>query len=812
MSSYKINKVYLENFKLVKTNILIEDLANNDLLVFDGPNGFGKTTVFDAIEIALTGEIFRIFGSKIVPRNQGATDSVFLNEQHRPLKIVIEFIKDNEKKVLFVYGKSGNSLNPSDKKADSKNYFKRFLLEDFDDYKTIDTPTNLTELTQNDINNWFKGVDLERYYKLYHYIQQAETTFFLKQKEDDRMKQLSILFDTRKEDDEKVIIQEYWNNVNNEYNNLKNQLEEKEKRVLLLERIKKDDDDNAVVAYKKTFENGTFSPEWDRELLIDIRATDSSGVSKRDLYKSEINKIIAFVSNFDERYNDYQNFNLNREIDLKISQKNLISDTILTFHFKDELNAIKSIYSKQNQRLKYSNSITKEVLTKNILTYNFKELLNEFGLDSQFDLVQNKIKQIESLKTKEGEFAEIFRDYENTRIKLLELFKKIIKSEPKINEKECPFCGYEWNEGYEELLKGIDSKKEKIKLLQNENDLTISSLIDEFYTTHISPIVKFNDEFLSDSKNRISEEFFNQINIDDSRLKNMLSFVEWLKEKEINFSLFIHNQYNIGVKELDEIIRKFIENILEKKKIVTEEFNYNGFSALFEEIFEKQVEKVKLISKENLTNKIKYIDQEYFKGNQVEKAELEKQINFIKTEQLPKLDTLKNKINEVYNCYESEIKQHRIEIAKNVEVPFFIYSSKILQNFEKGIGVFIQFSKSDRTENLKFTQGMETDHDVLHSMSSGQLSALVIAFTLAMNKIYDESNIGFLLIDDPVQTMDEINMSSLVELLRNDFSDKQIIVSTHEDDISAFIRFKFHNFGRKAIPINMKTKQFESIT
>ena len=78
--------------------------------------------------------------------------------------------------------------------------------------------------------------------------------------------------------------------------------------------------------------------------------------------------------------------------ELKISQKNLISDTILTFHFKDELNAIKSIYSKQNQRLKYSNSITKEVLTKNILTYNFKELLNEFGLDSQFDLVQNKIK------------------------------------------------------------------------------------------------------------------------------------------------------------------------------------------------------------------------------------------------------------------------------------------------------------------------------------------------------------------------------------------------------------------------------------
>lgn len=31
-----------------------------------------------------------------------------------------------------------------------------------------------------------------------------------------------------------------------------------------------------------------------------------------------------------------------------------------------------------------------------------------------------------------------------------------------------------------------------------------------------------------------------------------------------------------------------------------------------------------------------------------------------------------------------------------------------------------------------------------------------------------------LLIDDPVQTMDEINMASFVELLRNEFKDKQI--------------------------------------
>lgn len=38
-----------------------------------------------------------------------------------------------------------------------------------------------------------------------------------------------------------------------------------------------------------------------------------------------------------------------------------------------------------------------------------------------------------------------------------------------------------------------------------------------------------------------------------------------------------------------------------------------------------------------------------------------------------------------------------------------------------------------------------------------------------------------LLIDDPLQTMDDLNISSFIELLRNDFKDKQIILSTHEE-------------------------------
>ncbi|MNO84917.1 hypothetical protein D3C76_762710 [compost metagenome] len=94
-------------------------------------------------------------------------------------------------------------------------------------------------------------------------------------------------------------------------------------------------------------------------------------------------------------------------------------------------------------------------------------------------------------------------------------------------------------------------------------------------------------------------------------------------------------------------------------------------------------------------------------------------------------------------------------------------------------------------------------------MSSGQISAVVIALTLALNRVYAR-RFSTILIDDPVQTMDDINMSSLVELLRNDFSDKQIIMSTHEDKVARYFTYKYIKHSGKVKIINlMQRKEYE---
>ena len=90
-------------------------------------------------------------------------------------------------------------------------------------------------------------------------------------------------------------------------------------------------------------------------------------------------------------------------------------------------------------------------------------------------------------------------------------------------------------------------------------------------------------------------------------------------------------------------------------------------------------------------------------------------------------------------------------------------------------------------------------------MSSGQLSGLVVSFMLAMNKVYP-TKLKSLLIDDPVQTMDEINLASLVQVLRKEFFDNQIIISTHERKSANYFAYKYQQQTDVRI-LNMKTER-----
>ena len=166
---------------------------------------------------------------------------------------------------------------------------------------------------------------------------------------------------------------------------------------------------------------------------------------------------------------------------------------------------------------------------------------------------------------------------------------------------------------------------------------------------------------------------------------------------------------------------------------------------------------------------------------------------------------ISEKISKIIGIYENKIASHWRKIIRDIEIPFYIYSGKIIQNYQLGCGLFIR-EKDNYEKSIMFVSGLENDHDVINYLSSGQLSGLVIAFTLALNKVYEQKALSVLLIDDPVQTMDEINIASFVELLRNDFRHKQIILSTHEEEISKYIRYKFSKYNLSTKRINVKNE------
>ena len=57
----KIQKIEAENFKLFSEKFQdVEKIGDTDLILFNGPNGYGKTSVFDVLEFCLTGKIKRI--------------------------------------------------------------------------------------------------------------------------------------------------------------------------------------------------------------------------------------------------------------------------------------------------------------------------------------------------------------------------------------------------------------------------------------------------------------------------------------------------------------------------------------------------------------------------------------------------------------------------------------------------------------------------------------------------------------------------------------------------------------------------------
>jgi purine NTPase len=176
MEQFKIKEIRFSNFKRFREETEI-DISQYDTIIFGGKNGFGKTTLFDAIELVLTGKIKRYEGyaNSYTDKRQSYSDV------SKPL------VCDNSEdvvKVELLIEKAGN------------NYWlmrKAFTSE-------MTNPISFTPFGAL----YRKNENKEKYTKIneeavsqcnfLHYLDQEESTLFLKSKVKDRSNDINSLF------------------------------------------------------------------------------------------------------------------------------------------------------------------------------------------------------------------------------------------------------------------------------------------------------------------------------------------------------------------------------------------------------------------------------------------------------------------------------------------------------------------------------------------------------------------------------------------------------------------------------------------
>ncbi|MCW1081606.1 recombinase family protein [Streptococcus anginosus] len=161
------------------------------------------------------------------------------------------------------------------------------------------------------------------------------------------------------------------------------------------------------------------------------------------------------------------------------------------------------------------------------------------------------------------------------------------------------------------------------------------------------------------------------------------------------------------------------------------------------------------------------------------------------------IDKTVNYLQQRIRKLNNNIKEYQVQMIEKLKLPFYIYTAKILQNYQQGMGVLLT---TQNNSNIRFIANSNSEQDVMYQLSSGQIAVISFAFTLALNTTFKISkDFKLLTIDDPIQDMDSMNVYALIDLLRHALPEYQILMSTHNDGSAMFIKYKFELFSDSGI-------------
>lgn len=781
MSKYTLHRICLKNFKLFGSEPYTITFANDPLIIFDGPNGYGKTSVFDAIELAITGNIKRLYP---VENKQVPSDLVVAHKDCPDVEILVEFSGDPS---ITIIRRLKKPLPPRGTRIDKfSDSWKLYTISEGKE----------NEIDDVEFHRILQNTNIVRDYHLFHYVQQEETAHFLKSnKEHQRAEELTELFGDTKEAEaarDKLDI------ISKKISAIK---------ARLVNEIKQIDDKFDVSApsgqiassqVKHQFllpwlQAKASSPEWDKESISDFSA------EKRNKFLEDVSQIKKLIFH-------RETFLAERIFRKVANAEKLIKSLIRYYRYLDRIEELHN----QAKIVQLINSELAKLTIENIDqvedSLELNQLFTTIGY-SEKEKLFSVIKEIDSARKLNLGNNQLYTE-------LIRYRDEITKRLSKVDEKEkCPLCGALY-EKPDALFRAIDERGEDYKALINEDGNKLLVLQTSFEAEMLKPLIDKFSHF-RDNLSAPTPELIAGMN-DAVKSKDQLNkLANWLIEQRIEFQDFCveYSSSLLPEQDCERRCKQLVERIRAKSPVLqleyTDTISFESLETIYLDYFEANAERLNTIETDFVDQKLAYISYSYYNSlsSIIEKYRILKVI----TQQLEaKIEVVK----KIKGIIQREIRIYQKKLITDIEIPFFIYSGKILQTHQSGLGngIFVKDpTGGDELKNVRLVSDWSSDHDILNTMSSGQIAAVVIALTLALNRVYAK---GFntILIDDPVQTMDDINMISLVELLRNEFADRQIMLSTHEEEVSRYFLYKYLKHGHSAMKINLMERKEYRLT
>lgn len=762
-----IKRLYIENYKLFSRKEI--DFSAALLSIFDGPNGYGKTSIFDAIELLITGEISRVKECESIDGKNGYQTVFFAQNSEKDVIIKAEF-EDKEAQRYFVLGAKVKSADLKGKLANPKNIFESIEFYYMPSYTiSIDAWDNYF-ISKEEINQIrrreFGHQNIEQF-TLFHYIRQEDRLAYFKKNEASRSSTIEDLLGVDAERKKQKSILDKSKSVDKLCKQL--DLEIKNKKARLIENDRKIE---SSAKYAPLLDG---KQPWDME---NIYFGESNSEKLLTQYNSEVEKLERFVQFADihPTYFVYRKF-----MDISETLRNIVVQALILLKKNPmQIDAIELAY--QNQ--KFMQQQKEKILLQNYLNVEFKKLCDILNIEEDNELI-GAISVLKSISQNQNELQKALNN-------VIKIRDNLHREHSQIHDSGiCPYCGYDWD-SEEQLEKQFTSTKDILQgLLEQDGNRFANQLaiIKEKIETNIY-------KKLLEKENELSKiDILDVYQKFDSKAK----FITTIEKAKPLFEVIYH------ILEDDDKNRDDVQTqsniLLEECKRIGDLFSAEYLTAYEKYDFENikirygiESEKVGKISLESFALKRQYIQEQFYKSFDKLREEIE-----VLQQQYETLSEIKTQLKEYANAFNKSIELYKKQIIDEIEIPFFVYSSRLLQSYQGGQGVLMD----NNGEAIRFTSPGK-EHDVLYTMSSGQLSAVLLSFSLALNKIYAGNGIRTILIDDPIQCMDDINMISFVELLRREFSECQIVLSTHEEDFSNFIRYKFKKYGLMAQAITLK--------